>query len=103
LDHTVRGMPRQSASPLRSCVVLVPQGSPDRRPIGPGPLFSYYNYGSTYLSPGVLLRPMASVTTRPPDDPGLAKVAPETIALPLPSAPATVRIEPPRGWLELHL
>jgi len=52
---------------------------------------------------GVLLRPMASVTTRPPDDPGLARVAPETIALPLPSAPTTVRIEPPRGWLELHL
>src|ERR1019366_10663166 len=46
---------------------------------------------------------MASVTTRPPDDPGLARVAPETMALPLPSAPATVRIEPPRGWLELRL
>jgi hypothetical protein len=46
---------------------------------------------------------MASVTTRPPDDPGLARVAPETIALPLPSASTTVRIEPPRGWFELHL
>jgi lipopolysaccharide transport system permease protein len=46
---------------------------------------------------------MASVTTRPPDGPDLAKVAPETIALPLPSAPATVRIEPPHGWLELRL
>jgi len=46
---------------------------------------------------------MASVTMRPPDDPGLAKVAPETIALPLPSAPATVRIEPFRGWLDLQL
>jgi len=46
---------------------------------------------------------MASVTTRPPDDPDVARVAPETIALPLPSAPTTVRIEPPRGWLELHL
>jgi homopolymeric O-antigen transport system permease protein len=46
---------------------------------------------------------MASVTTRPPDDPNMAKVALETIALPLPSAPSTVRIEPPRGWIELHL
>src|ERR1019366_10368707 len=46
---------------------------------------------------------VASVTTRLPDDPDLARGAPETIALPLPSAPATVRIEPPRGWLELHL
>src|ERR1019366_1521871 len=46
---------------------------------------------------------MASVTARPPDDPGLARVGPETIALSLPSAPTTVRIEPPRGWLELHL
>jgi lipopolysaccharide transport system permease protein len=46
---------------------------------------------------------MASVTTRLPDDPDLAKVPPEAVALPLPSAPATVRIEPPRGWLELHL
>jgi lipopolysaccharide transport system permease protein len=46
---------------------------------------------------------MASVTTRSPDDPDLARVTPETIALPRPSAPATVRIEPPRGWLELRL
>jgi lipopolysaccharide transport system permease protein len=46
---------------------------------------------------------MASVSARPPDDPGLARVAPETIALPLPGALVTVRIEPPRGWLELHL
>jgi len=46
---------------------------------------------------------MASVTTRPPDDHDLARVAPETIALPSLSAPATVRIEPPHGWLELHL
>jgi lipopolysaccharide transport system permease protein len=46
---------------------------------------------------------MASVTTRSPDDRDLARVAPETIALPLPSAAATVRIEPPRGWLELRL
>src|ERR1019366_8680398 len=46
---------------------------------------------------------MVSVTTRPPDDRDLARAAPETIALPLPSAPATVRIEPPRGWLELRL
>jgi hypothetical protein len=34
---------------------------------------------------------MASVTTRPPDGPDLARVAPETMALPLPSGPATVR------------
>src|SRR5437016_1442075 len=46
---------------------------------------------------------MASVTTRPPDDSDLARVAPETVALPLPGAPTTVRIEPPRGWLELRL
>jgi lipopolysaccharide transport system permease protein len=46
---------------------------------------------------------MAFVTTRPPDDQGLAKVARETIVLPLPSVLATVRIEPPRGWLELRL
>ena len=46
---------------------------------------------------------MASVTTRPPDDRDLARVAPETIALPLLSARATMRIEPPRGWLELRL
>jgi lipopolysaccharide transport system permease protein len=46
---------------------------------------------------------MASVTTRPPDDPDLARAAPETVALPLACAPATVRIEPPRGWLELRL
>jgi len=46
---------------------------------------------------------MASVTTHPPDDPDVARVTPETIALPLPSAPTTVRIEPPLGWLELHL
>src|ERR1039458_10888156 len=46
---------------------------------------------------------MASVTTRPPDDPGLARVAPETMALPLPSVLSIVRIEPPRGWIELHL
>jgi len=41
---------------------------------------------------------MASVTTRSPDT-DLARVEAET----LPAAPATVRIEPPRGWLELHL
>jgi lipopolysaccharide transport system permease protein len=46
---------------------------------------------------------MASVTTRSPDEPDLARVALGTIALPLPSAPATVRIEPPHGWLELRL
>jgi hypothetical protein len=46
---------------------------------------------------------MASVTTRPPDGPDLARVAPETVALPLTSVLATVRIEPPRGWLELRL
>jgi lipopolysaccharide transport system permease protein len=46
---------------------------------------------------------MASVTTRPPDDPDLARVAAETIALPPPSASTTVRIEPPRGRLELRL
>src|SRR6266850_7145492 len=46
---------------------------------------------------------MASVTTRPPDGPDLARVAPETVALSLPSAPTTVRIEPPHGWLELRL
>ncbi len=46
---------------------------------------------------------MAPVTTRSPDAPDLARAAPETVALPLPSAPATVRIEPPRGWLELRL
>src|SRR6267143_286838 len=46
---------------------------------------------------------MASVTTRPPDGPDLARVAPETVALSLPSAPMTVRIEPPHGWLELRL
>ncbi len=46
---------------------------------------------------------MASVTTRPPDGPDLARVAPETVALPLPSGPATMRIEPPHGWLELRL
>jgi lipopolysaccharide transport system permease protein len=44
---------------------------------------------------------MASVIADPPDDRDLETV-PETIALPLPSAP-TVRIEPPHGWLELHL
>jgi lipopolysaccharide transport system permease protein len=46
---------------------------------------------------------MASVTTRPPDEPDLTRVAPETVALSLPGAPTTVRIEPPRGWLELRL
>jgi lipopolysaccharide transport system permease protein len=46
---------------------------------------------------------MASITVRPPEDPDSARVAQETIALPLPSAPATVRIEPPRGWIELRL
>jgi lipopolysaccharide transport system permease protein len=46
---------------------------------------------------------MAFVTTRPPDDPDLAKMAPETLALPLPSGLVTVRIEPPHGWLELRL
>src|ERR1019366_2773965 len=52
---------------------------------------------------GVLPRPMASVTTRLPDGPDPATVVPETVAVPPPSAPATVRIEPPRGWLELRL
>jgi lipopolysaccharide transport system permease protein len=46
---------------------------------------------------------MASVTTRPPDDPDLARVAAETIILPTPGAPTTVRIEPPHSWLELRL
>jgi lipopolysaccharide transport system permease protein len=46
---------------------------------------------------------MASVTTRPPDGPDVARVAPETVALSLPGAPTTVRIEPPHGWLELRL
>jgi lipopolysaccharide transport system permease protein len=46
---------------------------------------------------------MASVTTHPPDGPDLARVAPETVAVTLPSAPTTVRIEPPRGWTELRL
>jgi lipopolysaccharide transport system permease protein len=46
---------------------------------------------------------VASLTTRPPDGPDLARVAPESTALHLPSAPATVRIEPPRGWIELRL
>src|ERR1019366_7935294 len=90
-------------SPSGFSSVLVPQGSPDRQPLGSGPLLSYYNYDSIYLLRGVLLRPMASVTTRPPDDSDLARVAPETIALHPSSSPVTVRIEPPRGWLELHL
>jgi lipopolysaccharide transport system permease protein len=81
----------------------VPQGSPDRQPLGPGSLLSYYNYNSIYFFLGVLLRPMASITTRPPDDSDLARVAPATIALHPSSSPVTVRIEPPRGWLELHL
>jgi lipopolysaccharide transport system permease protein len=46
---------------------------------------------------------MASVTSRPPDGPDLARVARETVALPLPGAPTTVHIEPPRGWFELRL
>src|SRR6266849_4623526 len=46
---------------------------------------------------------MASVSTHSPDDPDMARVAPETVALALTSAPATVRIEPPHGWLELRL
>jgi lipopolysaccharide transport system permease protein len=46
---------------------------------------------------------MASVTTSPPDEPDLAKVALETAALPLHGASATVRIEPARRWLELRL
>jgi lipopolysaccharide transport system permease protein len=46
---------------------------------------------------------MASVTTRPPDDPDLARAAPETLALPLPTALITVHIEPPHGWIELRL
>src|SRR5262245_47345636 len=46
---------------------------------------------------------MASVSARPPDDRDLATVAPETISLPLSSAPATVHIEPHHGSLGLHL
>ena len=46
---------------------------------------------------------MASVTSRSSDGPDPAGVAPETVALSRPSAPATVRIEPPHGWLELRL
>jgi lipopolysaccharide transport system permease protein len=46
---------------------------------------------------------VASVTTRPPDGPDLARVARETVELSLPGAPTTVRIEPPHGWLELRL
>jgi lipopolysaccharide transport system permease protein len=46
---------------------------------------------------------MASVTTRPPDGPDLARAVPETVALSPPVAPTTVRIEPPHGWLELRL
>jgi lipopolysaccharide transport system permease protein len=46
---------------------------------------------------------MVSVTTRPPDDPDLARVAPETLAVHQHSALVTVRIEPPHGWLELRL
>jgi lipopolysaccharide transport system permease protein len=46
---------------------------------------------------------VVSITTRPPNDPGLTRGAPESIEPPLPSASATVRIEPPHGWLELHL
>jgi lipopolysaccharide transport system permease protein len=82
---------------------LVPPGGPNRQPLGSDTVLSYYNYGSIHLFRGVLLRPMASITTRPPDDQGLAKVSRETIVLSLPGVLATVRIEPPRGWLELHL
>ena len=46
---------------------------------------------------------MASVTARPPDDRDLETVAPEAIRVPQRSAPPSVRIEPPHGWLELHL
>src|SRR5580693_1431888 len=46
---------------------------------------------------------MASVSTRSPDGPNLARVASETMALSPSSTPATVRIEPPRGGLELRL
>jgi lipopolysaccharide transport system permease protein len=46
---------------------------------------------------------MVSVTTRPPDGSGIAKVVPETMELPLPAASAIVRIEPTRGWLDLRL
>ena len=52
---------------------------------------------------GILARPMATITTRPPDNSDLATVATKTMAFPLPGVPAFVRIEPPRGWLELHL
>src|ERR1035441_9590087 len=90
-------------SPSGFSSLLVPQCGPDRESLGSGPLLFYYNDHSIYLVLGVLLRLMASVTTRPHDDPGLARVAPETIALPLPSALATVLIEPPRGWIELHI
>jgi len=46
---------------------------------------------------------MATITTRPPDNGELARGATKTISFPLPGAPTLVRIEPPRGWLELHL
>jgi lipopolysaccharide transport system permease protein len=46
---------------------------------------------------------MASVATRPPDGPNLARFASETMALSPSSTPATVRIEPPRGRFELRL
>src|SRR5215469_14680119 len=46
---------------------------------------------------------MASITTRPPDNRDLAKVPTKAVALPLSSAPSFVHIEPPRGWLVLHL
>ena len=44
---------------------------------------------------------MASVTARPPDDRDVATV-PDPAPL-LHSALITLRIEPPRRWLELHL
>ena len=46
---------------------------------------------------------MASVTARPPDDRDLETAAPEAITVPQRSAPPSVVIEPPHGWLELHL
>jgi lipopolysaccharide transport system permease protein len=46
---------------------------------------------------------MASVSTRSPDGPNLARVASESMALSPSTTPATVRIEPPRSRLELRL
>jgi len=75
--------------------------SPDRPPLGPGSLLWYSNYGSIYLF-SELLRLMASVTTRPPDDSDLARSHRNGSASSTRRS-TTVRIEPPRGWLELRL